>query len=229
LSNLTEELHRRQARYYSQNGEDGVIERLLELVGVTNRFYVEFGVGNGDECNTRLLRERGWSGLMMDSACENPSIGLHREFVTAENINDLLVKHHVPESFDLLSIDIDGNDHWVWKAMSARFRARVVVIEYNCAVPAEIAVAMPYDPAFRWAGEANTGQSLLALKKLARARGYSLVYADAPNAFLVLNSLLPYWRTNRSVRRISRTTWRENRERRREWTDRLRHLPWVYV
>jgi hypothetical protein len=224
-----EELARCQAQHYSQNGEDGVIERLLEVVGVTNRFYVEFGVGAGSECNTRLLRERGWSGLMMDYAHEDTSIGLYREFITAENINDLLLKHHVPESFDVLSIDIDGNDHWVWKAMSATFRARVVVIEYNCAVPAEISVAMPYDPAFRWAGQPNTGQSLLALKKLANERGYALVFADPPNAFLVLRSLLPRWRVGRSVRRISRTSWRENRERWREWNTELKHLSWVYV
>lgn len=229
MSNLTKELHRQQVQHYSQNGEDGVIERLLELVGVTNRFYVEFGVGSGTECNTRLLRERGWSGLMMDCAYENPSIGLYREFITAENINDLLAKYDVPESFDVLSIDIDGNDHWVWKAMSARFRARVVVIEYNCAVPAEISVTMPYDPAFRWTGQANTGQSLLALKKLAMQQDYALVFAHPPNAFLVMNSLLPTEYVDRSVRRISRTSWLENHVRWRRWNRQLKHLAWEYV
>ena len=229
MSNLAKELHRHQARHYSQNGEDGVLQRLLEIVGVTNRFYVEFGVGSGDECNTRLLRENGWSGVMMDHACEDLSLPLYREFITAENINDLLVKYGVPESFDVLSADIDGNDYWVWKAISPRYRPRVVIIEYNCAIPAEISVAMPYDAGFRWAGQPNTGQSLLALKKLAASKGYALVYAEPPNAFLILKSILPAGCGEMSVRKVSRTTWLENRERRKDWNTRLRHLPWVYV
>lgn len=229
MSNLAKDLHRHQARHYSQNGEDGVLQRLLEIVGVTNHFYVELGVGSGAECNTRLLRETGWSGVMMDFACEDLSLPLYREFITAENINDLLIKYGVPESFDVLSTDIDGNDHWVWKAISPRYQPRVAIMEYNCAIPADVAVTMPYDAGFRWAGQPNTGQSLLALKKLAAAKGYVLVYAEPPNAFLVLQSILPPRYGEMSIRKVSRTTWLEDRERRKEWNARLRHLPWVFV
>jgi hypothetical protein len=105
----------------------------------------------------------------------------------------------------------------------------VVVIEYNCAVPVEVSVAMPYDAGFRWAGESNTGQSLLALKRLAAVKGYALVYAEPPNAFLVLKSILPPRYRELSVGKVSRTTWRENRERRKEWNESLKNLPWVHV
>jgi hypothetical protein len=189
--NLTRELRRGRAKHCSQYGEDGVIECLLEIVGVTNKFYVEIGAGSGEECNTRWLRNNGWSGVMLDRDHSNPALGLHQEFVTAENINELLAKYAVPTVFDMLSIDIDGNDYWVWKAVLARFRPRVVVIEFNAALPSNLAVTMPYDPLHRWAGQPYVGQSLLAAKKLGAQHGYSLVYAAAPNAFLALRSLLP--------------------------------------
>lgn len=229
MSSLAKDLHRHRAHRYSQNDEDGALARLLEVVGVTNRFYVEFGVGSGEECNTRLLRENGWRGVMMDYACEDPSLPLYREFITAENINELFARYGVPDSFDVLSVDIDGNDYWVWKAIAPRYRPRVVVIEYNRAVPVELAVTMPYDPAFRWAAQPNAGQSLLAVKKLGWSKGYSLVYAEPPNAFLALTSILPPSYREVSAAAAGRITWRENRELRREWKESLEQLPWVHV
>jgi len=227
--NFVRDLHRHRAQHFSQNGEDGVIARLLEHVGVTNRFYVELGTGNGDECNTRYLRERGWSGVMLDCAYENPALDLHQEFITAANVNGLMAKYGVPDSFDLLSIDIDGNDYWVWNALAARYRPRVVVIEYNAAVPSNVAVSMPYAADHHWAGQDNTGQSLLALRNLSISKGYSLVYADAPNAFLALTSTLPRRYREVSVRKASRESWLDRRKRTAEWRETLVHLPWVSV
>lgn len=101
-------------KIYSQNREDGVIAFLLDCVGRDQKYFVEFGVENGSECNTRYLREHaGFTGLMMDGGFENASIGLHQEFVTAANINELFKKYDVPSEFEILSIDIDGNDLWV--------------------------------------------------------------------------------------------------------------------
>ena len=96
MSNLADDLRRHRAQHYSQNEEDGALARLLEIVGTSSRFYVEIGVGDGEECNTRLLRERGWSGIMMDCAASNPAIRLYPEFVTAENIQGLLIKYRGP-------------------------------------------------------------------------------------------------------------------------------------
>src|ERR1043166_7356554 len=130
-------------KVYSQNGEDGILASILETIGTTNKFYVEFGAQDGAECNTRLLRENGWTGLLMDSQNENPRINLHREFVTAENINTLFSRYCVPEKFDVLSIDIDFNDHWVGKAIERRCRPRIVIIEWNCSISPFRSLAVP--------------------------------------------------------------------------------------
>lgn len=99
-----------ELKIYSQNGEDGVLLWLFKNIGTANRppRFVEFGVENGIQCNTRFLRERlGWQGLMMDGSNENLQINLHREIITAKNINDLLTKYQTPASIDLLSIDLE--------------------------------------------------------------------------------------------------------------------------
>jgi hypothetical protein len=229
--NFVREMQRHQARHFSQNGEDGVIERLFGIVGVSNRFYVEIGAGAGDECNTRWLRENGWSGVMLDRDYSNPDLSLFREFVTAENVNDLLAKYRVPVEFDLLSIDIDGNDYWVWRALLTAFRPRVVVVEFSVGLPLNEAITMPYDPLFRWAGESWIGQSLLAAKKLGEANGYSLIYASPPNAFLALRSLLPGAYVDVSVSQALGMRlhdfllrWRGDRS-----YHELRNQPWIHV
>jgi hypothetical protein len=223
-------LRRYEARYYSQHGEDGVLARLFDLLGSTNRVFVEFGVEVGLECNTRWLREHGWTGIMMDRDHSNAAIALHRETVTAENVNRLFVKHGVPRSFDLLSIDIDGNDYWVWKAIARSYRPRVAVVEFNAAIPTDVSVAMPYEPEFRWHGEAGIGQSLRAVRRLATRRGYCLVYATPPAAFLVLRSLLPPGFREPSVREALLLDGDELHPGQRErWERELRSLPWVCV
>lgn len=227
---LVEDLRLHQKRHYSQFGEDGVIARIFEIVGIRNKFYVELGAGAGLECNTRFLREKGWFGVALDRNNMNPSLSLFREFVTAENVNRLLEKHRVPSEFDLLSVDLDGNDYWIWRQVASRFRPRVVVVEFNGAIPSDVAVTMPYLPLFRWAGEPNIGQSLLAAKKFASARGYSLILAAPPNAFLVLRSLLPRDYVDIGVDEA----WGANTNelhpgQRRRWNNELRHYPWVYV
>jgi hypothetical protein len=228
--NLVRDLHRHERKQYSQNGEDGVIERLFEIVGVTNRCYVELGTGSGEECNTRLLRERGWTGLMLDCAFEDEAIQLRREMITAENVNGLFSKYAVPDEFDLLSIDIDGNDYWVWKALAPHYRPRVAVIEYNGGVPAELPVVMPYDATYRWMGQLNCGQSLGALQKVSAAKGYALVYASPPNAFLVRRDLLPKRYRDVAPVKAQPIGWRiANRASHLRWERELRHLAWEYV
>ena len=101
-----------EKRIFSQNGEDGIIAAIFAVIGTTDRYFVEFGVEDGAVCNTALLLRQGWKGLQMDSRDGNlPRI--KREFVSAENISTLFDKYGVPNVFDLLSIDIDGNDFWV--------------------------------------------------------------------------------------------------------------------
>jgi hypothetical protein len=100
-------LEHREKRLHSQNGTDGVLAAIFETIGITNRYFVEFGCGDTSECNCRHLLVQGWRGLFMDRSSTHPVV--RREHVTAENISDLLASYGVPRGFDLLSIDIDGN------------------------------------------------------------------------------------------------------------------------
>ena len=182
-------------KIYSQNGEDGILHTILETIGASgqyDKYYVEFGVESGMECNTRALRENGWSGLLMDGGHDNPSINLHKEFITAENINDLFAKYYVPEHFGVLSIDIDYNDLWVWKAIAPKYQPRVVVIEWNCSISPFRSLTVPYNPQGKWDGTNYYGAGIKALAKLGQEKGYHLVASDlrATNLFFVHDSAL---------------------------------------
>jgi hypothetical protein len=105
-----------EKRVFSQNGEDGVTMKLVELIynnNNDNKFYVEFGVENGMECNTKILREHyNWKGLQMDGCNENDNINLRKEFITKENVVELFRKYNVPQNINVLSVDIDFNDFY---------------------------------------------------------------------------------------------------------------------
>jgi hypothetical protein len=198
---------RYERRFSSQNGEDGILEALFTAIGTTRKYFVEFGAANGRECNTARLAKQGWTGLLMDAATppQNAPLPIHQEFITAENINALFAKYDVPPAFDLLSIDIDGNDYWVWKSIAAH-RPRVVVIEYNASILPTDSLVMPYDPNFRWSGTDYFGASLLALATLGTAKGYTLVGCDSSgtNAFFVDAAEVPGRFLPRSVAELYR-------------------------
>lgn len=187
---------------FSQNGEDGMIEEIFRRIGVTDRFFVEFGMEDGQECNGRyLLEKKGWSGLWMDGGLENIEsaqknfekfpIQTKSIFIHRDNIVSLFEDSAVPMEFDLLCIDIDGNDYWVWQALGD-YRPRVVVIEYNANFVPPIQWVMPYNEKHSFNGSAHYGASLQSLDLLAEKMGYSLVGCDSMgvNAFFVRKDLL---------------------------------------
>jgi hypothetical protein len=181
-----------ECKIYSQNGEDGILQAIFGKIGMTNKFAVEFGVEDGSECNTRYLMDvKGWQALRMDPA-DNRRPHIQKEFITAENINALFKKYNVSPVFDLLSIDIDGNDYWVWKALDPTYQPRVVVMEYNGKFPPPESKTIAYDAQFRWDGSDYYGASLGALHQLAAAKGYTLVGCDREgvNAFFVRDTEL---------------------------------------
>src|SRR5437868_8556770 len=185
------------SKTHSQNNEDGIISYLISEVPLTSNFFVEFGVGppasstidrSGLECNCRLLLENGWRGLMMDGGTYPPQYNVQREIITALNINVLLAKYRVPTDFDLISIDIDGQDFWVWLGLMAA--PKIVVIEYNGNIPSHESRVIPFDVDYRWDCTKWSGASLLALTRLGLGKGYILVYANGVNAFFVRQDLL---------------------------------------
>ena len=184
-------------RVYSQGGEDGVLRRLFEKIGVRHRAFVEFGAWDGLHLsNTANLRlHHGWSGLLMEGSDRADGQLVRRERVTAENVEALFEAYGVPLDFDLLSIDIDGNDYWVWKAIE-RYAPRVVLVEYNVFFLPDTAKTIAYDPEHGWDKQhygLYHGASLAAFDKLARSKGYRLVYTEPyfPNAIFVHERELP--------------------------------------
>ncbi len=187
----------------SQNGEDGIIEALFSAIGTTNKTVVEFGVEDGQECNSaRLIRDCGWNGVLIEADearyrqlvanyAAFPQARLANRFITKDNIADIFREHAVPAEPDLLSIDLDGNDYWIWQALDA-YRPRVVVIEFNSAHAPPERWVMEYDADHRWRGDDYFGASLESLAALGRAKGYALLCTDSlgVNAFFLRRDLL---------------------------------------
>lgn len=190
-------------KVFSKNGGDGLLLYIFSKVGATNRTFVEMGIENGQECNTaNLSLNFGWQGLLIDARedfieeagrfyqeklQENaPKVKMACCFVTAENINQVLTDNGLQGEIDLLSIDIDGNDYWVWQAIKA-INPRVVVAEYNASFGPERSLSVKYDPRRFYGQDLYFGASLAALKKLANNKGYLLVGCDSQghDAFFV--------------------------------------------
>lgn len=176
-----------EQKFYSQNGEDGIIRIIFDKIKTTNKFCVEFGI-HPHEGNTIHLQKNKWYCLWMDGNGDDEKI--KKEFITAENINLLFKKYNVPKEFDLLSIDIDYNDYWIWKAIN--IRPRVVVIEYNSSISLNESKVVEYEPNKCWDGTNYFGASLLALYKLGINKGYTLIGCDnsGTNAFFVRHDLV---------------------------------------
>jgi hypothetical protein len=198
-------LNRYEFKVFSQAGEDGIISEIFNRIGTTNKFFVEFGVGNGLENNSTYLLVKGWQGYWIEGSerfCKsirqsfedliaNQQLTLKNTFITAANIEDLFREGNVPTELDLLSIDIDGNDYWVWQAIT-NYRPRVVILEYNAIYPPESSWVMQYNPSHQWKYNSHVGSSLKALEKLGHQQGYKLVGCSfsGVNAFFVREDLL---------------------------------------
>jgi hypothetical protein len=194
---------------FSQSGADGIVAEIFRRIGRTNSVFVEFGVGNGLENNTTALLLQGWSGIWIEASKRNirqirkelrPLIDKRKltvlaQLVTRDNIVAHLEGCGLPRDPDLVSIDIDGNDYWVWEALLSRYAPRVVVIEYNALLGPSAPWVMEYNPAHareRVIATSYYGASLKAVEMLGRRKGYSLVGCDflGVNAFFVRNDLL---------------------------------------
>ena len=195
-------------RVFSQFGEDGIIQYLIHRVPIENEVFIEFGVEDYSEANTRfLLVHDNWRGLVMDGGDAHVSFlrrtGLDwrhdvigkTAFVDRDNINSLIRSAGLSGDIGLLSIDIDGNDYWVLDAID-EVSPRILVVEYNSTFGPEAAVTVPYEPRFErgrahWS-QLYWGASLAALDTLACRKGYALVGGNSAgnNAFWVREDVL---------------------------------------
>merc|ERR1740123_640855 len=171
-----------ERKVYSQNGEDGIIEAIFMQIGVTDKYYVEFGTQDGSEINTRNLRENyGWNGLLMDGSHENETINLHKEWLLPSNIVSLFQKYDVPKQFDLLSTDTDFKDFWISEAiLSGDYRPRVIISEVNSCFDPSLALTVPLNTGDQKGGDFTYyfGASPLALSILYNQYGYAMVYCE---------------------------------------------------
>ncbi len=198
-------LNRYEVQVYSQNGEDGILQEIFNRIWTTDRRFVEIGTADGLENNTAFLLLKEWSGCWIEAhphfcrkirekfgfLIQKNVLHLEEAFLTVENVNSIFERATTPTEFDLLSMDIDGNDYWLWKALD-QYRPRVVVIEYNGLFPPDTSWIMAYDPKHVWRGSRHYGASLLALTDLALAKGYCLVGCEftGNNAFFVRQDLV---------------------------------------
>jgi ABC-type polysaccharide/polyol phosphate transport system ATPase subunit len=188
----------------SQFGEDGILEEILKRIGTTNRHFVELSariIKDGGNC-THLAMDNRWTGLFVETEPDQLGV-LESQFkdrsdircshaeVTPENVEALLSNSGVPSEFDVLSIDLDGNDYWVWAAVE-NWRPRIVVIEYNASHPPSKRWVMKEDREYRWNGTSYFGASLASLTALAKRKGYVLVGTTSlgVNAFFVAEELV---------------------------------------
>ena len=179
--------------------------------------YLEIGAGDGAECNTRLLREAGWKDITLDSGHENPEINLYQAFVTPDTVNDALSPAAQRASLsldelDVLSIDIDGMDWYIWASIGGRVRPKLVIIEYNSMLAAPADAVQPPNGCngFDAAALASSmwfGAGAGAVQALGVRLGYTLVYAETRgvNLFMVRNDLVGLLRPSSHLGNVSKT------------------------
>jgi hypothetical protein len=194
-------LERYGYKVYSQNDEDGIIAEIFNRIGTTDKKFVEFGIQNGLESNAHFLLHNGWNGIWIDGdriainqlhslfkkPIESKQLFVMNEFITVDNINQLIgTTGNYNGEIDLLSIDIDGNDYWIWQAITC-INPRVVVIEYNAKFPPTFEWVMEYNDKHIWQGDDEQGASLKSLELLGLEKGYQLVGTNknGVNAFFV--------------------------------------------
>lgn len=185
----------------SQNDEDGIIREIFRRIGTRSKRFLEFGTGDGTENNTVRLLLNGWSGVWIDGCTDSNRrqreffsrwidrgvLNCVQAFLDVQNICSIVTSAGMHGEIDLLSVDVDGNDLALWRALTV-VRPRVLVIEYNAYLPPPVAWCMPYDPHHCWDGKSPVfGASLQAWADAAGERGYVLVGCNVSglNAFFV--------------------------------------------
>lgn len=185
-------------KYNSQTGEDGLVEYIFSNIGTDSKYCVEIGAGKVEYTpNCKYFMDNGWDGVMFERKEKKNSpelrerYNIKKETIDDKNINDILSKHNIPDNVDFISLDIDGQDYYVWKAME--FIPKVFLVEFNEGLGPEESKVMVYDPEhYRHRDKTYYyGASIRAFKKLGIEKGYTLLCKVGRNLVFILNELLP--------------------------------------
>ncbi len=195
-------------KVFSQSGEDGIIQHLVSHIPIQHKTFIEFGIEDYLESNTRFLMVKdNWRGFVLDGSQENIKrlkkayffymfdLKARQAFITRDNIKDLLAESGFEKDLGLLSVDLDGVDYWILSEIT-NFSPRILVVEYNAVFGCERSISVPYDERFfrtkKHATNLYFGASLPALASLAKSKGYALVGTNKAgiNAFFVRKDLL---------------------------------------
>ena len=190
-------------KVFSQWGDDGIIQFLVNYLNIKNKTFIEFGVENYKEANTRfLLINNNWSGLIIDGSEENiksvksedlywqQNLQAKAAFVTKENINKLILDAEIKGKIGLLHIDIDGNDYWIWNEINV-ISPDIVIMEYNSVFGETNPWTIPYQKDFNRTkahfSNLYFGSSLTSLCDLAKEKGYIFIGCNRAgnNAYFV--------------------------------------------
>ena len=190
-------------KVFSQWGDDGIINFLVNYLDIENKKFIEFGVEDYTECNTKLLLMMyNWEGLVIDGSQNNIDairsrvinwqfdIATVNKFITAENINEIISENKFNQDIGLLHIDIDGNDYWIWKEITVT-KPIIVIVEYNSVFGDDRPITVPYRADFFRTDEHYSnllfGTSLLSLCDLAEEKGYYFIGSNSNgnNAYFI--------------------------------------------
>jgi hypothetical protein len=191
-------------KIFSQNDEDGIIIEIFRRIGTTNKTFIEFGCGDGIENNSYALLFQDWNGLWIDGSPKNigkirkglpqtiasGQLNVVESFITKDNINELISMQISDNEIDRLSVDIDGNDYFIWDAINC-ISPRVLIMEYNAKFAPPIRYCMNYDPSHMWDYTDHGGVSLKFIEEKAARKGYVLVGCSlsGANAFFIRKDL----------------------------------------
>jgi hypothetical protein len=190
------------SKVFSEANEDGAIGEIFQRIGTKSRFFVEIGVGDGLECNTAFLLLQGWSGVWFECSqvdlkkgrrnFKDYPVSIVEQRLTTATVDAAIQQACNGVPVDLLSVDIDSYDYYLWEAIQC-ISPRAVVIEYNAAFPPHVCTTIARNESYcPPVGNLYFGASLGALVKLGRKKGYSLVGCSISgvNAFFVRDDLL---------------------------------------
>jgi len=236
-------------RCNSQFEEDGIILYILAAIGMKTRSVVEMCCGNGSECMaTNLILNHGYKGYLFEGGDKNFAAAqgffrtrkdcllnqpeLRKAWITRDNVNDLLRDAGASGEVDVFSLDMDGNDYWIWEAVD-EINPRLCVFEIHNLIPGDLSLTVPYSDGFDYlSGEGDRqwfrSVSLEAMRKLSAKKGYRLIgsHKHGFNVFFLRNDIAPNIFPEVSIESVQQARW--TREQEKLWP-RIKDMGWVEV